>query len=213
LRISGAAIRHRSWLVKAHSITGVVPVGTFLAFHLYVNASATHGADAYNATALRLQQLPLAVWAEVLGIVLPLAFHGVSGLFLTATTSARSRSERPTPGERRMSILQRVTGVFLFPFLLFHLWTTRLVQIHDHESLDLFHLMQAALASPWIRAFYIAGTLAATSHLASGLWSVSRDWGLAETPRARAAVAVVAAGIFLALSAMGLAAVAAFRLP
>ncbi len=213
MRIPGAAIHHRPWLVRAHSISGVVPVGTFLAFHLYVNASATRGADAYNATALRLQRLPLAVWAEVVCIVLPLAFHGVSGLFLTATTSARALSDRPTPAERGMSILQRVTGIFLFPFLLFHLWTTRLVQIQDHESLDLFRVMQAALASPWIRAFYIAGTLAATSHLASGLWSASRSWGLAESPRARAASAVVAAGVFVALSAMGLAAVSAFRLP
>lgn len=188
-------------------------MGTFLVFHLYVNASAAQGADAYNVTALRLQRLPLAVWAEVIGIVLPLAFHGVSGLFLTATTSARALSDPPTRGERAMAILQRVTGVVLFPFLLFHLWTTRLVQIRDHESLDLFRLMQAALASPWIHAFYIAGTLAATSHLASGLWSASRRWGLAESPLARAAIAVVAAGVFVALSAMGLRAVAAFRLP
>ena len=200
-----------SRLRALHSISGVVPVGAFLVFHLSVNASAGRGADAYNAAAQRLQGLPLLVWAEVIGIVVPLAFHGIVGLFLIASVPAAA--DHPTASGRRMAILQRITGVILFPFILFHLWTTRLVQMSDHGSLDLFHLMQSALASPWIRAFYVAGTLAATSHLASGLWSVSRTLGLGERPRARRVLAAVAAGIFVVLSAIGLRAVAAFRLP
>jgi succinate dehydrogenase cytochrome b subunit len=204
-------LRPGSWLRRLHSISGVVPVGAFLAFHLYVNSSAARGADAYNATVRRLQQLPLSIFTEVACIFLPLAFHGVSGLFLTA--SAPVSEERRTRAGRWLAILQRVTGVLLFGFILFHLWTARLVQIEDHESLDLFHLMQSALASPWIHALYLGGILAATSHFASGLWSFSETWGLARTPRARAAVAVVAAGVFVLLSALGVQALAAFRLP
>jgi succinate dehydrogenase / fumarate reductase cytochrome b subunit len=204
-------LRPGSWLRRLHSLSGVVPVGAFLAFHLYVNSSAARGADAYNATVRRLQQLPLSVFAEIACIFLPLAFHGVSGLFLTATVPVSV--ERPTRAGRFLAILQRVTGVLLFGFILFHLWTARLVQLEDHESLDLFHLMQSALASPWIHALYLGGILAATSHLASGLWSFSETWGLARTPRARAAVAVVAAGVFVLLSVMGVQLLAAFRLP
>ncbi len=204
-------LRSGSWLRRLHSISGVVPVGAFLAFHLYVNSSAARGADAYNATVRRLQQLPLSVFAEIACIFLPLAFHGVSGLFLTASVPVSA--ERPTRARRWLAMLQRVTGVLLFGFILFHLWTARLVQIEDHESLDLFHLMQSALASPWIHALYVGGILAATSHLASGLWSFSETWGLAKTPRARAAVAVAAAGVFVLLSATGVQALAAFRLP
>ena len=204
-------LRPGSWLRRLHSISGVVPVGAFLAFHFYVNSSAARGADANNATVRRLQQLPLSIFTEVACIFLPLAFHGVSGLFLTA--SAPVSEERPTGAGRWLAILQRVTGVLLFGFILFHLWTARLVQIEDHESLDLFHLMQSALASPWIHALYLGGILAATSHLASDLWSFSETWGLAQTPRARAAVAVVAAGVFVLLSALGVQALAAFRLP
>ena len=204
-------LRPGSWLRRLHSISGVVPVGAFLAFHLYVNSSAARGADAYNATVRRLQQLPLSVFAEIACIFLPLAFHGVSGLFLTA--SVPISAERSTRAQRWLAILQRVTGVLLFGFILFHLWTARLVQIEDHESLDLFHLMQSALASPWIHALYVGGILSATSHLASGLWSFSETWGLAKTPRARAVVAVVAAGAFVLLSAMGVQALAGFQLP
>ena len=204
-------LRSGSWLRRLHSISGVLPVGAFVAFHLYVNSSAARGADAYNATVRRLQQVPLSVFAEIACIFLPLAFHGVSGLFLTASVPVSA--ERATRARRWLAILQRVTGVLLFGFILFHLWTARLVQIEDHESLDLFHLMQSALASPWIHALYVGGILAATSHLASGLWSFSETWGLARTPRARAAVALVAAGVFVLLSAMGVQALAAFRMP
>jgi len=186
-------------------------VGAFLAFHLYVNSSAARGADAFNATVRRLQQLPLSVFAEIVLIALPLAFHGIAGLFLAATVPVSA--ERPTRAGRWLAILQRVTGVLLFGFILFHLWTARLVQIEDHESLDLFHLMQSALASPWIRTLYLVGILSATTHFAGGLRSFSETWGLARTPRARAIVVVVAAGVFVVLSAMGIEALTAFRLP
>ena len=201
----------RSWVRRLHSISGVVPLGAFLGFHLYVNSSASGGADAYNATVRRLQQLPLLGVAEILCIGMPLAFHGIAGLFLTAAVPVAA--EWPTRASRRLAVLQRVTGVFLFAFILFHLWTARLVQFQDHESLDLFHLMQTALASPWIRALYFAGLLSATSHLASGLWSFSQTWKLARTPRARAAVAVAAVGVFVGLSVLGISALAGFRLP
>jgi len=201
----------RSRFRRLHSIAGVVPLGAFLAFHLFVNASARRGPDAYNATVRRLQQLPLLGAVEILCLLAPLAFHAVGGLFVIATVPVAS--EEPTAAGRARAVLQRVTGVLLFGFVLFHLWTARLVQLEDHESLDLFRLMQSALASPWIRAFYVAGILAAAGHLAAGLCSLARAWGLARSSGARAAVAVGATLLFAGLSIVGIGAVAAFRLP
>ncbi|HEY1435816.1 MAG TPA: succinate dehydrogenase [Thermoanaerobaculia bacterium] len=199
--------RSRSLPRRLHAISGLVPVGGFLAFHLYSNAAALRGADAYDRTARRLQELPLALVLEVVLLFAPLIFHAVYGLFLMAEEPAGSGS-----GRRPLAIFQRATGILVFVFILFHLWTTRLVQIHDHESLDLFRVMQALWASPWIRAFYVAGLLAATSHFSAGLWSVADDWGLARTRPARVAAAVLAAAVFAALSAIGLRSLAAFRL-
>jgi len=201
----------RSWFRRLHSIAGIVPLAVFLAFHLTVNASAWRGAEAYNATVRRLQQLPLLGVAEIACLLVPLAFHAVGGLFLIATVPIAA--ERPTRAGRARAILQRVTGVLLFGFILFHLWTARLVQLDDHESLDLFHLMQSALASPWIRALYAGGIVAATAHLGAGIFSFSQTWGLARTPRMRLAVAVLSAGVFVALCAAGIGTLAAFRLP
>jgi succinate dehydrogenase / fumarate reductase cytochrome b subunit len=199
----------RSWPRRLHSITGLVPIGGFLAFHLYENTAAARGADAYNEAARQLQQMPLAPGLEIGVIILPILFHGVYGLFLAA--SERDSPAGETRVRRTLLVLQRATGVVVFAFILFHLWTTRLVQLSDHEALDLFYLVRATLANPWIYAFYVAGTLSATFHLANGLWSFSVDWGIATGPKARRAMAAVSGAVFLVLSLVGVRAISAFR--
>ena len=180
---------------------GVVPVGAFLAFHLYTNSAALDGAEAYNEASRRLQQFPLAVVLEVLVIGLPLFFHGIYGLFLTATEAPGAAGG--TTRHRALAVAQRVTGIVLFAFVLFHLWTSRLVQIRDHGDLDLFRLMQSALASPGIRIFYFAGILSATFHLSAGLGPF-QNLGTGPEPARERRRGAVAAGVFLVLSALGL---------
>jgi len=197
---------------RLHSLTGVVPVGVFLVFHLAANTEARKGADAYNAMTRQLHSIPFLVAIEILLIAAPLFFHGIYGLFLIAAEPAGSGRSPQTPRRRAIGIAQRATGVMLFAFMLFHLWTARLVQIHDHESLDLFRLMQAALANPWIRAAYVAGILSATFHLSTGLYTFTETWGLAVGMRVRRLVAATSAVVFAGLSAMGLSTLAAFRL-
>ena len=198
------------WLRRLHSLSGIVPVGGFLAFHLYENYTATKGADAYNRMTRTLQDLPFAVAMEVLIIVVPLFFHGIYGLFITSTARPNVISN---PYVRNgMYLFQRVTGVIVFAFILFHLWTTRLVQLQEHESLDLFRQVQAAVANPWIYAFYLAGILSATFHLANGIWSFSIVWGLTIGPKAQRRMLYVSAAVFLVLSYVGVWGIQAFRL-
>ena len=187
-----------------------MPVGGFLAFHLWENSTEARGADAYNEMARALHEFPLLLAIELLFILAPLLYHGVYGLFLVADPR---REPLGSPYARGwVVLLQRVTGVVVFAFMLFHLWTTRLVQLSEHESLDLFRQVQAALANPWIYAFYVAGILSATSHLASGLWSFSIAWGLTPRPGARRAMAWVSAIVFVGLSWIGLSGIRAFRM-
>ena len=204
---SASAAGTRGLARRLHSVAGIVPLGVFLVVHLATNASALRGADAYNAMATRMQSLTLVIAAEVLLIAVPLFFHGIYGLFMMA-------EEAPAggPSRRHLVTAQRVTGLVLFGFVLFHLWTARLVQIHDHESLDLFHLMQAALSRPVIHAAYLAGVLSATFHLGAGLYTFAEAWGLATSLRARRAVAFVSGLLFVGLSVVGLSTLSAFRL-
>lgn len=198
------------WLRRLHSLSGIVPVGGFLAFHLYENYTATKGADAYNRMTRTLQELPFAVAMEVLIIVVPLFFHGIYGLFITSTAKPNVISN---PYVRNgMYFFQRVTGVIVFAFILFHLWTTRLVQLQDHESLDLFRQVQSAVANPWIYAFYLASILSATFHLANGIWSFSIVWGLTIGPKAQRRMLYVSAAVFVVLSYIGVWGIQAFRL-
>jgi succinate dehydrogenase / fumarate reductase, cytochrome b subunit len=198
------------WLRRIHSLSGIVPIGGYLAFHLYENYTARRGADAYNKAAHDLQQLPFALAMEVLIIVVPIFFHGIYGLFVTSTAQPNLITNLYV--RNAMYFLQRVTGVIVFAFILFHLWTTRLVQIQDHESLDLFRQVQAAVGNPWIYAFYIAGILSATFHLANGIWSFSIVWGLTVGPKAQRRMMYVSVAVFLVLSYMGVASIQAFRL-
>ena len=198
------------WLRRLHSLSGIVPIGGYLAFHLWENYKATQGAEAYNEAARTLQETPFAIVLEILVIALPILFHGIYGLFVTGTA-------RPNPfsnGYLRnvMYTLQRVTGVIVFAFILFHYWTTRLVQLHDHASLDLFQLVRSTVANPWIYAFYVAGILSATFHLANGIWSFSIVWGLTVGPRAQRRMLYVSAAVFVALSYIGVRSISAFRL-
>jgi succinate dehydrogenase / fumarate reductase cytochrome b subunit len=198
------------WLRRLHSLSGIVPIGAFLAFHLFENYQATRGADAYNEMTHKLQTVPLAVAAEILIIALPILFHGVYGLFITGTAS-------PNPVSNAffrnwMYFVQRVTGVIVFAFILFHYWTTRLVQLHDHESLNLFNQVQAAVANPSIYAFYNAGILSATFHLANGIWSFSIVWGLTVGPQSQRRMLYISFAVFIALTYFGVRSISAFRL-
>lgn len=206
---AGAPLERHFWLRRLHSLSGIVPIGAYLAFHLYENYAATRGAEAYNEVSRKLQEVPFAVAIEIFVIALPLVFHGVYGLFLTSTAKPNVFSN---PYARNaMYLLQRVTGVIVFAFLLFHYWTTRLVQLHDHESLNLFNQVQAAVGNPWIYAFYVLGILSATFHLANGLWSFSIVWGITVSPEAQRRMAYVSVIVFLVLSAIGVRSISAFR--
>lgn len=200
----------RSRARRLHSITGLVPVGGFLAFHFYENSLAAQGPEVYNEAARRLQQLPFALALEILLIGAPLLYHGVYGLFLALGGGASASGEsRPGPV---LGPLQRVTGVVVFAFIVFHLGTTRLVQLQDHGELDLYFLVRSTIANPWLYAFYLAGILSATLHLSVGLWTFSVAWDLVPGPRARRFVAFLSAAVFLVLSVTGVRAIAAFRM-
>jgi succinate dehydrogenase / fumarate reductase cytochrome b subunit len=196
------------WLHRLHSLSGLVPIGGFLAFHLYENYAALGGPDHYNQVAHRLQELPLAVALEIAVIGVPLFYHGIYGLFVTATA-------QPNPLENRfrrnwLYLAQRVSGVILFAYILFHLWTTRFVNLAHHEEVNLFAQVASAVRSPAILAFYLLGILSATFHLANGIWSFCIVWGITVSPRSQRLMEYVSILVFLVLSIIGVRAIFAF---
>jgi len=194
------------WLRRLHSLSGIVPIGGFVAFHLYENYSALRGADHYNEVAHALQVLPFSLALEIAVILVPIFFHGVYGLFVTATASPSARPYR----RNWMYNLQRVTGVILFAYILFHLWTTRFVDVTHHEDVNLFATMQGVVHNRWLLAFTILGILSATFHLANGIWSFCIVWGITVSPRSQRMLEWVSAAVFVILSFIGVRAIFAF---
>jgi succinate dehydrogenase / fumarate reductase cytochrome b subunit len=157
----------------------------------------------------KLQALPFALALEIAVIGVPIVFHGIYGLLVTATAAPNAIPGRG--GRNWMYTLQRVTGVILFAYILFHLWTTRFVHLSDHESVNLFAQVAGILRNPLLLAFSVLGVLSATFHLANGLWSFAIVWGITVSPRSQRMMQGVSIAIFLALSAIGIRALLAFR--
>jgi succinate dehydrogenase/fumarate reductase cytochrome b subunit (b558 family) len=176
-------------LRRLHSLTGIAPVGVFLVEHLWTNATATSGQASFDRAVGEIQQLPFLPLIEVFGIFLPLAFHALYGVYLM-----RHGSLLPGAYAYRRNwayILQRVTGVLVFAFVLWHLWEFRIQKLWFGMREDAFfptlvsHLSATRWGIPWMAVVYLASIAAASFHFANGLWGAGCSWGLTVSRRAQ----------------------------
>ena len=195
-------------LKRLHSLTGVVPVGLFLLEHLFTNSRALAGADAFNRAAEDLAALPYVQLLELFGIGVPILFHMVLGLLIATTMQANTG--RHGYSRNWAYLLQRVTGIFLTVYILFHVWATRLSPEVLRGDTDLFSLMQRILEHPAMIAFYALGVIAAAYHFGNGLFGFAIHWGLATGRTAQRWAARLAFGVFLVLTLVGLNSLLAF---
>jgi succinate dehydrogenase / fumarate reductase cytochrome b subunit len=168
------------WLRRLHSLSGIVPIGGFLAFHLYENYQATRGAEAYNAAARQLQELPFALALEIGVIAVPIFFHGIYGLFITAESRPNPiANPYPRNGLIRPADLQAW-------------WSSRSSSsTSDHtdgaarrpRSARNFPPGPVDNRKPWLYA-YTPASLSAT-FTSNGLWSFAIVWGITVGPKAQ----------------------------
>ncbi|MFD2169063.1 succinate dehydrogenase cytochrome b558 subunit [Tumebacillus lipolyticus] len=189
---------------RMHSLLGVIPVTLFLFFHLFTNSFATRGEEAFNDKVATISGMPFLPFIEFVFIFLPLLYHGIYGMYVAYTSGYNA--SRYSWGRNVMFALQRITGVFTFIFIIYHLWTTRFSG--DTPSFD---MVVQIVTSPFGYWFMIIGTVSAVFHLANGLWGFFIHWGLTVGPRAQRVSAYVMMGLFVVLSAVGVFALNAFR--
>ncbi|GGI96429.1 succinate dehydrogenase cytochrome b558 subunit [Alicyclobacillus cellulosilyticus] len=190
-------------LRRLHTLAGVVPVGLFLLEHLFTNAMATRGAANFNSAVYTIQHIPFLHFIEFFFIFVPLIYHGVYGMYVAFTSGYNAGQY--SWYRNVMFVLQRVTGVITFIFIIFHLWTTR---FSGHPpTFDMVHRLVMNPAYFW---FLIIGVVAATFHFANGLWSFCIHWGITVGARAQRVTSYVTMVIFVALAAVGIDAVVAF---
>ncbi len=200
-----ASIQNPHFLMRRlHSLLGLLPVGGFLAFHLWENSQSRFGAEHYNEQVVGwLQSLNYLVVMEIFVITLPLLFHAGYGLLILRDGS-RDWNRFPWL-HHRFYFLQRLSGVAILLFLLFHVGWTRLYGLYDPSvRLDLYAHMQQLLSVPWIFAVYLLGLILSVFHLSNGLWTMAISWGMTTSAAAQRLWFYACCGIFLLLSALGI---------
>ena len=195
-------------LKRLHSLSGVVPVGAFLLEHFYTNSFAVQGASQFNRAAADLARLPYVQLIELFGIGVPILFHMVLGL-LIATTLQANTGRHGYPRNWGY-LLQRVSGVVLAFYIVYHVWATRFSPEVLGGDTDLFRLMQNQLRNPGVFAFYVLGIVSACYHFGNGLFGFSIHWGLATSRAAQRRAARLGTAVFLVLTLIGLNALLAF---
>lgn len=194
-------------LKRLHSLTGVVPIGLFLLEHFFTNSKALQGPAAFDQAAAELARIPYVTLVEALGIWLPIAFHMVLGVIIATTWQANVGRH----GYLRnwQYVLQRISGIVLVFYILFHTWMTRF-DANYLNSPSAYQFVREQIANPGIFVFYVIGVLSACWHLGNGLFGFSIHWGLATGRTAQRWASRVSMAVFVVLTIVGINALLAF---
>jgi succinate dehydrogenase / fumarate reductase cytochrome b subunit len=205
----------RSWfrdsfvLHKLHSLTGVLPIGLFMIFHLVANSYSLRGETEFNTTVKAIGYLPFVKLVEVGAIFVPLLFHSIYGFLITA--EMRSNLGVYQYGRNWLYWLQRVSGIIAFVYLVIHVGSTtglrfRYEATGGHEA-GFQAISYAAMAYRFANLgyllLYVVGITSAAFHLANGLFNFGIRWGITVGDTAQKISARLWAGLGVALTVLG----------
>lgn len=228
--------KHYYLLRRLHSLSGVVPIGVFLLFHLTTNASIVWGringgkyADVHAGAATFqhevsfIHSLPGLILIEVFGLWLPILFHAVFGLYIAMT--GRPNNARYKYQANWRYTLQRISGYIGFLFILYHVatlrwgWTFLIPGGNAWEGKEaastLAVIMQGGengmtAMGAVVLAFYVLSVSLLVFHLANGLWTAAITWGLTISEKAQQRWGYVCTAIGVGLMALAWSAVVGF---
>lgn len=207
-------------LRKLHQLTGIVPLGLFFFVHLYTNAKAMSGETVYNDAVADIYHIPFLLFIEIFGIYLPLLYHSVYGVLIAA--EAETNVENYGYERNWLYVFQRVTGIFLFIFILFHLLHFRFGMLGSFALTGIpvagnadqaFQIVAADFKSIGILIFYILGVGATALHLAYGFFLFAVDWGIIIGEKAQKYALYGCFALGIGLFVVGSNAIAAFVRP
>ena len=193
-------------LRKLHSLTGIVPVGAFLAEHFWSNSAALVSAPKYDEVSRDLQTIPFRPFVEWGFIFLPMLYHGLYGIYIWLRGDSNVSSY---PWVKNwLYSLQRYTGLIAFVYIGWHLYTERWVT-HGRST---YENVAQDLSSPYFLLFMVIGVMASSFHLGAGIWNFLCKWGLAATVQAQRAAGRLGVLVAVLFSLVGVLILASFRL-
>lgn len=194
-------------LKRLHSLTGVFPIGVFLLEHFFTNSKALMGPAAFDQAATELARIPYVGAVEAFGIWLPILFHLVLGIIILTTSQANLG--RYGYASNWMYTLQRVTGIVLIFYIVFHTFQTRFDPRYLHSP-SAYQFMREQLSSPGMFWFMVVGILSACYHFGNGLFGFAIHWGLATGRQAQRNAARIGFAVFVVLALVALNSLLAF---
>ena len=152
--------------------------------HLWTNSKAMLGPASFGHAVQEINSLPFLLAIETFGIFLPLAFHAIYGVVLAFQSSANVGAY----GYPRnwMYVLQRVTGIIAFAFIVIHLKDFRVAKaLGVMQYGGFFDEIGNLLAVRWKALVYLLGMTAAVFHFANGLRTFFWSWGITVSERSQ----------------------------
>jgi succinate dehydrogenase / fumarate reductase cytochrome b subunit len=214
--------RNYFWIRRLHSLTGVLPIGAFVLVHLFTNAYSW-SPGAFNEHVKALNETPLVKWIEYLAIIVPIAFHGLLGMWMAVRMDLNQTQY--SNYRNWMYFFQRISGVLVLGFIIFHLiqfrfgseWAFKEVELpapadvwrdpgsskDTYLAYNPWGLIHGGLSLGWVRFLYLTGIIATAFHFANGLWSFCVTWGLTIGRRSQVVMSYVTMAIFLGVATFG----------
>lgn len=190
-------VRHEFLIRRLHSLTGLV-FGGYVCVHLLVNASILGGAEMYQNNVHNIHGLgpilPLVEWTFIL---VPLLFHAIVGIAITAGMMPNNQNYQYGANWRYTA--QRVSGIFLVLFILYHVfhmhgwlhfdWWLAIAEKWGGAQFKAYNAGSSAgvaLQNMLVALIYALGIVSSAFHFFNGIWSAGITWGVWTRPQAQA---------------------------
>jgi len=196
------------WIRRIHSLLGVVALGGFLMEHLFTISHVMGGPKVFDAAVHEISNIPFLVPVELLFIGLPFALHGIIGVVYAL--KAKNNVAQYGYWNNWMFYMQRITAYIVFAFILYHVWTLRIVGKAMGGNFIGYEYMHNVLSNPLVMGMYVIGLLSSIFHFTNGLWGFAVTWGVVVGPRGQKIVGLATMGLFVIMSSVGLAALTQF---
>jgi succinate dehydrogenase / fumarate reductase, cytochrome b subunit len=198
--------RYHFLLRRLHSLTGII-FGGYLVVHLIVNATIAQAGQVYQIQVNKIHDLPL-LWAiEWAFIYLPIIFHTVYGIWITATAQPNPMQYSYT--RNWFYTLQRISAIIIVLFMIFHVFSLKYgvfgasLTFNPRDASGSVH--QHMTAYWWVAwVIYPLGILASCYHLANGFWTAAITWGLTISAGAQKRWGAACAGLFALTLVLGI---------
>ena len=180
---------------RVHSLLGLVPIGFFLIFHMFLNLTALGGEQQYDFIISTMQSFPGIFIIELVVIFIPIALHAIYGTWVVYT--GQTNVLRYKYARNWFYIVQRISGLYTVIFVVIHVYLLRFGEA-SFASLSQF------LSQPLGLVFYVLGVLFAIFHFTNGLWAFAITWGFTVGPHSQKVWLYTLGVVFVLLSVIGM---------